>query len=428
MEVSRNALLALCMAAAASSAQPATQPDSAPGRPSDAALTSRESAFRLLHKHLGHRYPGFRLKRIDWKQVGEELLPRAAELNDDTEYGLLCMELIARLEDSHAHLMPGSASLPEPPLPRWDPGLVCLLDDRNRPVVYHVDAGGSAARAGVEVGMALTAVDGEPVHEAIEACSRLTAKYVGYSSDRQLRYDAVRAFLRRHKRGERVRITGEDLAGATHDWELPATLPVRYLPRLPVPIEGVRDSADFAFKRLDDDIGYIRVRRMRPELPDDLDRAVRELGDARGLIIDVRGNSGGGFDGLRAVRNFNLDDGTEPLRPRYTGPIALLIDERCISAGEGWASWFVATRRAKLFGGTTAGASSRKETYTLADGRYRVLLPVKLYQGFLDRPIEHEGLRPDVPIRIRAADLAAGRDTVLEAARSHLATTTRPQE
>ena len=30
--------------------------------------------------------------------------------------------------------------------------------------------------------------------------------------------------------------------------------------------------------------------------------------------------------------------------------LALLIDERCISAGEGWASWFIANKRARTFG------------------------------------------------------------------------------
>ncbi|MHC4715295.1 MAG: carboxypeptidase-like regulatory domain-containing protein, partial [Planctomycetota bacterium] len=98
----------------------------------------------------------------------------------------------------------------------------------------------------------------------------------------------------------------------------------------------------------------------------------------------------------------------------------MLVDARCISAGEGWASWFVANKRARLFGEATAGASSRKTTYTLKNGLYKVRFPVKAYKGFLDRPIERRGLEPDVPIRQRAADLAAGRDTVLEAARSFL--------
>ena len=120
------------------------------------------------------------------------------------------------------------------------------------------------------------------------------------------------------------------------------------------------------------------------------------------------------------MRNFAADDPEEPDRPRYKGPIAVLIDEGCISAGEGWTSWFVANKRARLFGATTAGASSRKETYPLTNGLYSVVVPVKAYTGFLDRPIERRGLEPDEPVRCTAKDLAAGRDTVLEAAKRYL--------
>ncbi|MFH1268417.1 MAG: S41 family peptidase [Planctomycetota bacterium] len=122
----------------------------------------------------------------------------------------------------------------------------------------------------------------------------------------------------------------------------------------------------------------------------------------------------------RSHRNFAPDDPEEPERPRFKGPMALLIDARSISAGEGWASWFIAEKRARVFGEATAGASSRKRTYTLKNGLYQVTFPVKAYRGFLDRPIERRGLEPDVVVRQNARDLAAGRDTVLEAAKQHL--------
>ena len=100
--------------------------------------------------------------------------------------------------------------------------------------------------------------------------------------------------------------------------------------------------------------------------------------------------------------------------------MALLIDSRCISAGEGWASWFVANKRARLFGQATAGASSRKITYELKNGLYKVSFPVRAYTGYLDRPIERVGLVPDVQVCQSAQDLTEGRDTVLEAAKLYL--------
>jgi C-terminal processing protease CtpA/Prc len=58
--------------------------------------------------------------------------------------------------------------------------------------------------------------------------------------------------------------------------------------------------------------------------------------------------------------------------------------------------------------------------YTLANGMYKVVVPVKMYTGSLDRPIERRGLEPDVAVRCTAADLASGKDTVLETARNWL--------
>ncbi len=134
----------------------------------------------------------------------------------------------------------------------------------------------------------------------------------------------------------------------------------------------------------------------------------------------LRGNSGGGFDAVRSFANFDASDKSEPDRPKFTGLIAVLIDSRCISAGEGWVSWFRANDRAKFFGATTAGASSRKSTIDVLGGTYRVIYSVKAYRGFLDRPIERLGIEPDVVVPHKAESIAKGKDEVLAAARSHL--------
>jgi C-terminal processing protease CtpA/Prc/HEAT repeat protein len=383
-----------------------------------------EEVLRDLHTYLGSVYPAFKIKNIDWKAVGDELLPLAKDVKSDDAFALLVQRMVARLEDSHAQVTPGSAKLPPIDFPRYDPGFACLIDDRGRPIVYHVDKGSPAERGGVKVGMTVLSVDGKPADDALKAWMDQQRTYTGYSSDRYLRYDAAKGFCRRMKQGDVVKVETEDVEGRKHAFELPATLDIRYLPRLPVPIDGVNDSGSVEAKKLGDGIGYIYVRRIKPDLPQGLDAALAKLGDIKGLIIDVRGNSGGGFDARDAFANFALNDaGAAPAnasRPRYKGPIALLLDERCISAGEGWASWFIATKRARTFGTTTAGASARKQTYTLTNGMFNVVVPVKTYTGSLDRPIERRGLEPDVPVRCAAGDLAAGKDTVLETARAYL--------
>jgi RNA polymerase sigma factor (sigma-70 family) len=377
------------------------------------------AAFRDLYEHLGRVYPSLALKGIDWGQVGRELLPRADAVQSEEQFGLLVEELVARLEDSHAYVHEGSATPPSAGFPEWDPWLACLIDDRGRRVIYAVTPGTSAWKSGIRPGMTVLAVNGVPAVEAMDRWMQRQRRYVGYSSERYLRYDAARLFHRQPERGAKVALELEDIEGRKKTVELTAEARGWYIPRLPVPREGINDGgADVQWVRLKDGIGYIHVRRIRPGLEVSLDRALTALGDIRGLILDLRGNSGGGFDAKTAFRNFDLSPGATaaPHRPRFTGPIAVLIDERCISAGEGWASWFVATKRARLFGTTTAGASARKETYTLPNGLYKVEIPVKAYTGFLDRPIERRGLEPDVAVRCTARDISVGRDTVAEAA------------
>jgi len=377
-------------------------------------------AFLDIYTTMGRVYPAFEIKSIDWKAVGDEMLPRAQTVQTDEEFGLLCMELTARLQDSHAHLLNGRADRPYIPFPSWDPGFACLLDDRDRPVVYYVDRNGPAEKERVKVGMTVVSINGIPAEEALLKTMNQLCKYQGYSSERYLRYHAARFFIRQMNQGAGAEFIMTDIKGRVHNFELPATLESRYLPRLPVPIDNIRDDASVSWTMLKNKIGYIYVRKVRGNLIESLDEAVDDLSRANGLIIDVRGNSGGGFDARRAHLNFDLNSIEEPKRPRFEGPIALLTDARCISAGEGWASWFIANQRATVFGKTTAGASSKKRTYTLKNGLYKVIVPVKAYRGFLDRPIEGRGLEPDIPVMQNSTDLADEKDTVLETARQWL--------
>jgi hypothetical protein len=116
-------------------------------------------------------------------------------------------------------------------------------------------------------------------------------KYSGFSSERYLRYFAFHFFMHQIQKGRVVEFEMLDNTGEIRKFKLASELGTRYLPRLPVPIEGIRDSANVSWKMLEDNIGYICVRRIRPDLEAALDKAVSELKNARGLIVDVRGNT-----------------------------------------------------------------------------------------------------------------------------------------
>jgi C-terminal processing protease CtpA/Prc len=377
--------------------------------------------FRELHRVLGENSATVRLHNTDWEMVAGELMPQGEQVESDEEFGRLCQKLVARLQDSHAGLINGTSPVPQIQLPKWDGGFACLKDAEGNAVVYYVADGSSADRKGVKPGMTVVEINGIKVEVALEKARREINEYIGYSTGQYLDYHTYHWFARQYSQGDAVALILRDAKGRRKQAGLRASEEAGYLPRLPVPIDDISDGGgDIQWEKLKNNIGYIYVRRIKQGLEQSLDKAVRELKNTDGIIIDVRGNSGGGFNFNTAHYNFDPESAEESGRIKYSNPVAVLISPRCISAGEGWASWFVANKRATFFGVATAGASGRKTTYTLSSGRFKVRYVVKPYKGYLDRYIEGRGLEPDVAVVQTAEDLDNERDTVLEAAREYL--------
>lgn len=389
--------------------------------PTTSAASGYEAALADLHAQLGERYGAFDLKpEIDWPAVGAELIPRAAECQTDEAFGLLVLQMVARLEDSHAYVMDGTRKVPDPmDMPQWDPGFYCLEDDRGRAVVYHIEPDSPAAKARLAPGMAIVSVDDEPTSALIAATDARLKKWYGYSSPRLRRHQSFRQFPRRRERGELMTIIAERPDGMQLGFRVKADVGVRYQTRLPVPIPGIVDHAAVQGRILPDGTGYLYLHENNQTMARDIDSVLRRMPQIERLVIDVRGNAGGGFDPATGFQNFDCEAPANG-RPQFCGPVAVLTDEFCMSSGEDWVSWFQSSGRARLFGATTAGTSAHKEDYTLLNGYYKVRIPVRPYTAWAGRPIERRGIEPDEPVGYSAADIAAGRDTVLEAARAWL--------
>ena len=374
------------------------------------------------------RYPFLALKKIDWDKITKEALLECKNIKNDKQFCLFMIKLVAKLEDSHAYVMPGTSPMVRDiKFPNFTSGFACLEDKKGDAVVYFLNPRGSAFAAGLKAGNIIKSINGVPTEKLIKERENLLKTYSGWSSERYLHYSALRSFDRVLQHNQAQKIVAITNNGKEKTFNLTANMNARYINRLPVPIENIYDSGNVSWTNLGDDIGYIYVRRIRRGLEQGLDKALKSFGeDIKGLIIDVRGNSGGGFDTRTAYVNFDVDNVLNSSgemkvnRPLYKGKIAVLIDQRCISAGEGWSSWFKRYKRAKFFGQTTAGASARKIIYPLDNDKYKVRIPIKGYRGFLTRLIERRGIEPDYKVDYEAKDIAKGRDTILEAAKKWL--------
>ncbi|NOT86898.1 MAG: hypothetical protein HOP03_01785 [Lysobacter sp.] len=172
---------------------------------------------------------------------------------------------------------------------------------------------------------------------------------------------------------------------------------------------------------------------------DQLMQTLREHGDCRGVIIDLRGNSGGLIASLSAISGLFVDkpvslgtmittggdlkltalprvvdnDGKD-IR-RFSGPLAILTDRGSASCSDIFAGGLQALGRARIFGDTSAGMALVSASIPLPSGDH-LLYPTADFVDPNGRRIEGVGVIPDTPSPPTARALRDGRDPALEAA------------
>ena len=205
-------------------------------------------------------------------------------------------------------------------------------------------------------------------------------------------------------------------------------------------------------RKLTPDLGLLKVT-MFPgvvgiDFARDVDRAVREIQDCDRLIVDLRGNPGGGIGGLRlmgyltpdrlpvgysltrkrAEKGYRKEDlpqfrgipaqkwrlpflllrfagrdqsivvVTEGLgKQKFHGRIALLVNEHTSGAGEMVAGFAKENKLAKIVGTKTAGRLLGGEGFKVGGG-YMAFLPVGCYLSWGGHRFEGNGIMPDVEV------------------------------
>jgi len=186
-------------------------------------------------------------------------------------------------------------------------------------------------------------------------------------------------------------------------------------PELPVDLVRYGDgkAAVIAIGDVPDDLGA--------RLGAALDR-VREAGDVRGVLLDLRGNGGGSTDGAADALGVFLpgcplfpmkrrDGGIETERARvvppdqqWTGPVGVLVDGDSASAAEMIAGALMSYRRGVIVGDRTYGKGCAQE-YLDDDARAGVLRLTTLLYALPDgAPVQKTGISPEIKLSLPADD------------------------
>jgi hypothetical protein len=342
-------------------------------------------------------YPFLDLKgiRAEWEAAKPDLTARAAACASDEAFLGIVLDALKCLRDGHVALRETRVPLPRP-LEEFTPGLGFMPASGDRVIAMAGMKEGPAAA--LPPGTVITRIDGEPARARLETDAEKAWKQGGYfSSPQRARLFAYRIPLR----GPQGTI--HTLAYETDDGEREITLtcevPARGWPHvynLPPDLAPARGDVHHA--RLASGVAYLYLRRVNgDETAEGLRHALAACGDAKGCIVDLRGNGGGGYgESLLAA----LED-----LPR---PVALILDAGCVSAGETLARDVQRITGARSFGATTGGSSSAKRQWRFPSGIATVTLPTRSRWRNDGQPIEFNGIVPDVPLEPEPEEVRAG--------------------
>lgn len=376
-----------------------------------------------------------KLGGIDWKAAHDEFLPKVEKAENMDAVRQAITGMIGRLGVSHFSVIPanyydslgGSNEENDHDASSHASGTTgiepTVLD--SKAVVREVDPDSPAATAGVRPGWIIQKIG-----------TANPAKLIADVYASKARYSEIliqRALLAKLNGsvGTPVAVTFLNGADTPVELTLDRVAPrgtiskLGFLPPMRVWLES---------KRLDGNIGYIRFNQfLSPTtIMKEFEDAVVGCLKCRGIIIDVRGNTGGlgamamgmaGFFtersdlklGKMILRQTALNFIISPRPQTFTGPVAVLIDGVSASTSEIFAGGLQDLKRARVFGTRSAGAALPSTIRKLPNGDgFQYAQANYISEG--GEPLEGRGVTPDVKVTQSREALLKGHDRVIDAA------------
>lgn len=453
--------------------------------PGDYSALSWTEAFDKMYAQLSREYAFTDWKQVDWNNLYGEYAPQvsqAQEANDFNAYYVALRKFLTEIPDGHVSL----TNLREIDDLYIGGGFgfsaARLID--GSVIAAWVDPSGSAYISGIRAGDIITKWNGEGIGDAL---ARVFTGFGGTSATTEnLELKQVQ-YLTRAPVGTEVEITfmhGEDapaqavmlMAYDDGNLSLEKSYPSAVLSdKIRSMYLGIDDSdpapsAMVETKMLDGGIFYIKLwgeldadlqdTGTAPSTLDLFRQAIHEANekDTEGIILDIRNNLGGldemsasilgcfykkkalyeyqnAYDratGKRTLQQVNGSDALyiEPSAEYFSGAVVCLINQKCVSSGEG-----IAMGIKKLLNGETLGFYGTSGSFGLAGAE--IAMPGGLtvhYPSGQSLDADHQiqidskggtgGVSPSVRIPMtkeNAIRLTAGEDVELETAVKRLA-------
>lgn len=450
--------------------------------PQDLSGLSWTGAFAELHTKMAREYAFTDWKSIDWPGLYDEYAPQVARAQwsgNELAYYLALRRYALELRDGHVSISTNTPDALEVLNAAYGAradggfGLVPVRLDNGRVVAGWIQPGGPAAKAGMKTGARIVRWRGRPADAAVARVDTVLSP--NFPTNARRDRERLR-FLTRARIGATRTVTFRNRGARTARTVRLAAVADDHVTLVKTDERSVLVTRGWPTKVVEHEIlpgniGYVRVL-FELDLPDAVPgdhtptlqlfrEAISDFVGAgvSGVVVDVRANSGGSdqmvadmMASLYDQRSFyeygdyyntvtgvfetwDYDEATEaftqpaagiwiaPGVERYAGPVVALIDNACVSSGEG-----VALGIRRLPRGRTVGFHGTNGSFGMAgDG---VLMPGGFHVGWpygrslnankvvqLDTRDGRGGVAPEVrvPATLRNVSRSLrGEDVVLE--------------
>lgn len=403
-------------------AAPSQSPATTPRALEPLGLGERMIALGKWWGAIEYFYPYKGLLDQPWGPVLDAAVPSFLSAETRTAYDDAMLILAAKVQDTHVNVRGIQAS--SFGQKRFSPALYVRPVEKGFAIAgLHDPALASRVRVGDEI----VTVDGRTPAEIMAEARR----YMGPSTPQSLA-GLMSIYLLAGGEKSDAKLTLRRAGGATVEATLPRAMRAGLASQRPA------DTSP-TWKRIAPDIGYIDLARLPLA---DADTAVDQLLGTRGLVLDLRGypqgtawtiapriateaNTGAVNALFRRPQYLGPSKPQEAMvsfeqrlptttKPRYTGKVVVLIDDRAISQSEHSAMMFAAARPVTFVGTPTTGANG-DVTNVVVPGGLSVSFSGHDVRHPDGRQLQRIGIQPDIRVAPTWQGLRAGRDEVLEA-------------
>ena len=368
--------------------------------------------FRFWN-YIEYFYPYKYLTEQDWDDVLKEMIPKFIAANTKLDYHLAMLELVVKIDDSHAGLM--TSVIDQMPYYNYLPARIEMVEDQVM-VTEIIDAQKSQM-ADLQVGDIIKTINGQSAEQLHEG----NKKYIWGSNDAVKNRSVYHTLF--------MGIQGPVQATIERDGSTkPATLNLyKY-----ADISYAKKSPEPKWDMPSDSIGYVNLGTLTTA---DVDPMMGELMDKTAIIFDVRNNPKGTYKAL--AKYLNPSDTTFALytKPDYSYPgkfvwngqatcgsdneeyyqglVILLVDENTQSHAEFTVMSLQTAPNVVTVGSQTAGTDGKVTKFPLVSRLYTAMSGMGVYYPNQDGT-QRDGIKIDVAVERTIEGVRAERDEILE--------------